>query len=679
NMWYLEGADASGDKADIAPNWFIRHGMGDADTSYAVVASLILAVEEAAEGEVNAYFGWERNHNGGGNTYYQEFFQWMEDNGWISDDSYTFWDLRNTENVSTAELAITVDGEAAAVTRYWGHYYGGGEDNQLTVGPGMYGPKGERDDLQINIYVPENAADDAAVMFLLNNGSWAQNGFPEDTIVDGGEYDSTGSDRVALALKHGMIVVSYGARCRGSVAIDDPAEFVGHSPATIADTKAAIRYVKYNIGLGNIPGDADKVVISGHSGGGALGSIIASTGNSSDFDEYLVNAAPATDDVFAVMASAPITDLAYADFAYEWTFKDYRADAPYEALSYDAYGEDMMALSEALAAKYVTYVKDMFGLSEEEYTAKIAEIFAASVQHELDLDAQFQYSDIRPETDDRGWFELGADGKVVSFDLEAYTAWLIQNAGINKELYAGNELKGIMAFNSEGMKNGYNRNENNLWGTTAQRYSIAYPELWDMLADPAAIGVDQYADWDEFWAAEGALVGKQMKMVSVMPYLTGSDNMWYLEGADASGDKADIAPNWFIRHGMGDADTSYAVVASLILAVEEAAEGEVNAYFGWERSHNGGGNTYYQEFFQWMEDNGWLHTEEPVVEEPPVEEPPVETPAEPPVEEPQPEPVEEKGNGAIVAIVIIAVIVVAAVVVMVVKKRKAVPEKVNEE
>ena len=79
--------------------------------------------------------------------------------------------------------------------------------------------------------------------------------------------------------------------------------------------------------------------------------------------------------------------------------------------------------------------------------------------NEIDLAKEYQYSDVRPETDERGWFTLDENGDVEAFDLDAYTKWAVQNAGVT-DAYKGNELKGIMAYNSEGMKNGYNRDFN---------------------------------------------------------------------------------------------------------------------------------------------------------------------------------------------------------------------------
>ncbi|MCC8048288.1 MAG: S-layer homology domain-containing protein [Oscillospiraceae bacterium] len=390
----------------------------------------------------------------------------------------------------------------------------------------------------------------SATLFILQNGSWASNAFPSNTIVDGTEYSTADESddtalRLANALSRNMIVVSYGARSRGQMSAvvcdstDEGAvqlgdtgvyykcgdEYIGHSPYTISDTKAAIRYVKYNMELGTIASDPDKIFVVGHSGGGALAAII-----------------------------------------------------------------DMTA---------------------EEFRAEMADLLEDSVQHEIDIlgtDLEYDASTLTadPTGDEalaRGWYELGEDGNVVvgSFDLGTYLKWMGLNVNMGDTTYKGNEMKGIIAFMGQGITGGYSRNENNLFGSESQAYSVAYSDLWERVTDPAAIGVDGYADCEEFWAAEGETVGMQMKMVNPMAYLMGSENQWYLDGLDDSGDDCDVAPNWFIRHGIDDCDTSVAVVTALTLAVEQNATGDVNAYFGWDRYHNGGAH-YVPEFFAWVDE-----------------------------------------------------------------------------
>ena len=67
----------------------------------------------------------------------------------------------------------------------------------------------------------------------------------------------------AMALKNGYVVVTAGLRSRGS---QDSQGNYNHSPVTVADAKAVIRYLRHN---GGIVGDTDKIFITGTSGGGA--------------------------------------------------------------------------------------------------------------------------------------------------------------------------------------------------------------------------------------------------------------------------------------------------------------------------------------------------------------------------------------------------------------------------
>ena len=150
------------------------------------------------------------------------------------------------------------------------------------------------------------------------------------------EYASdSDTDKVGMILSRGYVLISYGCRSR----IDKPGDdglYKGHSPATVTDTKAVIRYLRNNGEL--IPaGDLDRIIITGTSGGGALSTLIAASGDSSDFLPFLYENGAAgveksgdtyvstlSDAVFAVIAYCPITDLPNADAAYEWTYADTR-------------------------------------------------------------------------------------------------------------------------------------------------------------------------------------------------------------------------------------------------------------------------------------------------------------------------------------------------------------------
>ena len=125
-------------------------------------------------------------------------------------------------------LNVTVDGTPVKVTRYVDHY--------------VTKPNRPQDQ-KINIYIPTGATKASPIMFYVNNAGWQANTYPENTITDGQDYDGT-TNKVGVALREGYVVVSYGGRSRSNGLTDG--KYLGHSPAIMVDTKAAIRYLRFN-------------------------------------------------------------------------------------------------------------------------------------------------------------------------------------------------------------------------------------------------------------------------------------------------------------------------------------------------------------------------------------------------------------------------------------------------
>lgn len=92
--------------------------------------------------------------------------------------------------------------------------------------------------------------------------------------------------------KDGYISMTMGNRGKtSSVTSDDgTTTYTGESPESLVDQKNAIRFVKYNILLGNLPGNVDYFVTTGGSGAGAHATMVAATGNSSDYYDYEIEA-----------------------------------------------------------------------------------------------------------------------------------------------------------------------------------------------------------------------------------------------------------------------------------------------------------------------------------------------------------------------------------------------------
>lgn len=142
-------------------------------------------------------------------------------------------------------------------------------------------------------------------------------GMPPMGVAPGG-IGGKQQSAILVALSKGYIVASAGAR--GRTNSDKNGTFTGKAPAVIVDLKAAVRYLKFNDRI--MPGNANKIISNGTSAGGALSVLLGATGNNPDYEPYLkaLGAADATDNIFAVSAYCPITNLENADKAYEWQF-----------------------------------------------------------------------------------------------------------------------------------------------------------------------------------------------------------------------------------------------------------------------------------------------------------------------------------------------------------------------
>ena len=149
-------------------------------------------------------------------------------------------------------------------------------------------------------------------------GRQGRSGRPQGMPQPPAGADMKQGSAIHYALAHGYVVASPGARGRSLQ--NSAGVFTGKAPAGLVDLKAAIRYLKYNDK--HIPGNKERIISNGTSAGGAMSTLLGATGNSNDYAPYLLElgAAKATDNILAVSAYCPITNLNHADCAYEWQF-----------------------------------------------------------------------------------------------------------------------------------------------------------------------------------------------------------------------------------------------------------------------------------------------------------------------------------------------------------------------
>ncbi len=206
----------------------------------------------------------------------------------------------------------------------------------------------------------------------------------------------------------GYISVACGNRGKQSTATDADGNtyYTGDAPSCLVDQKAATRFVKYNILLGNLPGSVDYFVSTGGSGGGAHATMLAATSNNSDFYDYQIEVGAVgvyrnddgtysttvtidgvdydlSDGMWGCIAYSAITSLYEADMALAF---EYYMDTTYE---FNTSFQEQLAsyLSEA----YMEYINEQeltvdesqvgFDINEDGDTDDVVEL---TIEYDLD-------------------------------------------------------------------------------------------------------------------------------------------------------------------------------------------------------------------------------------------------------------------------------------------------------
>lgn len=186
----------------------------------------------------------------------------------------------------------------------------------------------------------------------------------------GSQNNSAASSSYA---KDGYIAISCGNRGKQDTATDANGNtcYTGDAPSCLVDQKAAARFVKYNILLGNLPGCADYLVVTGGSGGGAHAAMFAATSNNPDFYDYQIEAgavgvyrnADGSYDTTVTIGGEDeaLSDGAWGCVAYSAITSLYEADAAqafeyYMDTNYDFNTPFQAQLAEYLSEAYMEYI-----------------------------------------------------------------------------------------------------------------------------------------------------------------------------------------------------------------------------------------------------------------------------------------------------------------------------------
>ena len=344
-------------------------------------------------------------------------------------------------------------------------------------------------------------AETAPIVFQNGNGGW-RSGAPKAP-----EY--------ADALKAGMVYVSCGSRSRDASGEDGTP--TGKAPTPVADLKAGVIAVRANADV--IPGDKDKMISVGASGGGQMSSALGATGNMEAYYPYLYEAGAigvtydeATDtyqseyddSVYAAMCYCPIADIDNADLAYAWFRYDStkNEDGTINLRSGSFYDVTLQNISDALNAMLATqddpegYLSDAYGDTSE-------------------------------------WLQTNADGTYTVTDLAKFIT------GTN--LVRNKDIPGFDVLDLSAENDAFGKKED-----TAVHFSASIAGL---LQD----NYEEYAKLDGFDAEQvdayidNALTGEEAAYIADQTYLVNGTRI--MLDVAAGTQTADIAKYWRTRNG----------------------------------------------------------------------------------------------------------------------------------
>lgn len=432
-------------------------------------------------------------------------------------------------------------------------------------------------------------------------------------------------------MEAGFIYVNAGCRGRDNGYNEDGTlDFRGGAPWGVTDLKAAVRYLRLNDGL--IPGDTAQIFAFGHSGGGAQSSILAASGDSQLYYDYLTSIGAAmvdkngeyiSDAIAGAMCWCPITALDAADCAYEWMMGQYYGTNTRQE------GLWTRELSYDLAEKYADIINGM-GLKGRDGTdltleASDQSIYASGSYYDLlleeinqslnnflnDNDFPYTYTSGGPgpaskkesvtyETKEDYIASLNGDESWITYDSDTGVATIASVEDF--VLHCKSASKAVGAFDdlSRGQA------ENRVFGDQ-QENALHYDRIMAGLLVKNQEKYSQYQDFDpalveayqEYEISQDDL-GKtsllRQDMYNPMYYVCQS-----YEGYGTS----NVAPHWRIHSGITQGDTAVTTELNLALALSQDARVE-NVEFAtvWAQGHTSAERTGTStgNFIQWVRD-----------------------------------------------------------------------------
>ena len=421
-------------------------------------------------------------------------------------------------------------------------------------------------------------------------------------------------DTIKAYMEAGFIYVLAGLRGKDS----NSQTYSGNAPWGVTDLKAAVRYRRYN--SASVPGDAAKVYVFGHSGGGAQSAVAGASGDSELFAPYLAVLGAATTDtsgkalsdaVAGAMCWCPITSLDSANAAYEWNMGQFASSGT------RAEGTWTRAYSQDLAAAFPTYLNglkltDSQGKPLTLESSSQGTYLSGSYYDHLVLVIQKSLNDFlaattfpyTPSSTEMAGMEPsggGSQGSAKSTTyktVEEYIAflnsssqWVTYDASKKTATITG--LQGFVASQKNASKDvgafdgvGRAQTENLVMGSGENKQHFS-----SLSREVISKGQSRYSGlsgWNKDYgvaAYEKDLAAKDSVGTDMVTRVAMYDPLYYLTQDSKGRGSSTIAPAWRIRTGITQGDTASTVEVNLALALQQAGAGSVDFATVWGQGH----------------------------------------------------------------------------------------------
>lgn len=463
----------------------------------------------------------------------------------------------------------------------------------------------------MNIYIPTSVGGTSVsgkpILFDINVGGY--------TSAQAGGISTQSGSNDSYALNNGYVIVSPGCRGRDNGSSGD---YYGVAPAAIMDLKAAVRFLRLNAGLGTFNGDVSHIIDDGGSAGGGLAALLGASGNSplyypdapgfstvppAYYGLAHLGAADADDNIFAVGAQSPITNLDHADMSYEMEY------------GYNTLGSVNETISQDLIGLFENYQSGL-GLSDKRSsdlgTLDASTLTTYIVEDYLEPSLE-RYLDNNSSATAPSYASCSKSSGSYTCTIGSFAAYVQGAFGSRSSVKAMPAFDAFFDMTSSSPDYSVIEADTTNLNTTCQTETLAFGNPTGTAdsscttsgnAGNSSSGSPRH--FTDF--SSQAMDGTDVSTTSMQTVVNMMNPMYFLMNAINGASSSGVAPYWYVRDGTIAPDTSAYVIVDLATAAENLlGTSHVDAWEDWGVGHNvetdSSGNQTGVTFMTWVVDS----------------------------------------------------------------------------